>query len=200
MEDIISKEELNELKKIEGETTGNSIKNTGEFILKEEGKEGLERLERAMADFGYPIKYKKIKTTDYYPSKILAITFVAIERIFNYDAEKFRKMGEFRAKLSIMLRVLMKYFISLDKTINEIPKMWRKFFTTGDAKIISFDKKEKRAILRIENYRFHQIQCRVMEGIFSTILQIIVKSKVTCQEIKCVHKGDEYHEFLLKWQ
>ncbi|GAI52915.1 unnamed protein product, partial [marine sediment metagenome] len=31
------------------------------------------------------------------------------------------------------------------------------------------------------------------------IIQMIVGSKVTSEETKCVHRGDEYHEFLLKW-
>lgn len=199
MEGLISKEELNELLKTEGETRGHSIKNTGDFILKEEGKEGLKKLENAIAELGYPIKYNKIKETKYYSARILAITFVLIERIFNYNAEKFQEMGKFRAKFSIIMRMLMRYLISLDRAIKEMPRMWRKFLTTGDAKVVSFDKKEKWAIIRIENYRFHQIQCRVIEGIFSTILQAIVKSNVTCQETKCVHRGDEYHEFLLKW-
>ena len=199
MKNIISKEELNRLIQIEGETRGHSIKNTGDFILKEEGKEGLEKLEKAMARLGYPIKYSEIKETNYYSAKILAITFVVIEKIFDYDAKKFQEMGKFRAKFSIIMRLLMRYLISLDRAVKEMPKMWRKFLTTGDAKVVSFDKKEKYAIIRIENYHFHQIQCRVIEGIFSTILQAIVKSNVTCQEIKCVHRGDKYHEFLLKW-
>lgn len=199
METIISKEELVELMKIKGETTGNSIRNTGEFILKEEGEEGLKKLESAMEALGCPIKYQKIKTTNYYPSNLLAVTFVAIERIFKYDEKKFQKMGEFRAKFSIFIKILIKYLVSLDKAAEEIQKMWRKFFTTGEAKVTELDKEGKRAVLRIENYRFHPIQCRVMEGIFATILQMILKSKVSCREIKCVHRGNEYHEFLLKW-
>jgi len=199
MEHIISKEELNGLTSIEGETRGHSIRNTGDFILKEEGREGLNKLESAMARLGYPIKYEKAKETNYYPAKILAITLVVIEKIFNYDAKKFQEMGRFRAKFSIIMRMLMRYLISLDRAVKEMPKMWRKFLTTGDAKVVSFDKKEKYAVIRIENYRFHQIQCRIIEGIFSTVLQTIVKSNVTCQETKCIHRGDEYHEFLLKW-
>lgn len=199
MENIISKEELNELIKIEGETRGHSIKNTGDFILKEEGREGLDKLENAMAKLGYPIKYEEIKETNYYPAKILAVTFVAVERIFNYDAKKFQEMGKFRAKFSIIMRLLMRYLVSLDRAVKEMPKMWRKFLTTGDARVVSFNKKEKYAVIRIENYRFHQLQCRVLEGMFSTILQTIVKTNVICQETKCIHRGDEYHEFLLKW-
>jgi predicted hydrocarbon binding protein len=108
-------------------------------------------------------------------------------------------MGEFRAKVSIILKILMKYLISIDKAAREIPKMWRKFFTTGDAKVIELDKKQKKVILRIENYYFHPIQCRVMEGIFSTLVRMIVGEKVVCRELKCVHQGDAYHEFLLEW-
>ncbi len=199
MEQIISKEELLELEQIKGETTGNSIKNTGEFVLKEEGKEGLRKLEETMEALGFPINYQKIKATDYYSSKLLAITFVVLKRLFQYGDDKFQSMGEFRAKVSIILKILMKYLVSLDKAAKEIPRMWRKFFTTGDAKVIELDKKQKKIILRIENYYFHPIQCRVMEGIFSTLVQMIIGNKVICRELKCVHQGDTCHEFLLEW-
>jgi len=144
MEQIISKEELLELKQIKGETTGNSIKNTGEFVFKKEGKEGLRRLEETMKAIGFPISYQEIKATNYYPLNLLAVTFVVIKRLFKYDDNQFRSMGEFRAKVSIILKILMKYLISLDKAAGEIPKMWRKFFTTGDAKVVELDKEQKR--------------------------------------------------------
>ena len=49
MEEIISKKELDELKKIKGMVRGTVFKESKEFVFKEEGKEGIQRLEDAMA-------------------------------------------------------------------------------------------------------------------------------------------------------
>ena len=146
MEQIISKEELEELIKIEGKTMGNSIKNSGEFILREEGEEGLKKLEDAMSALGYPIRYREIKATSFYPSNLLAITFVTMKRLFSYDDKKFQEMGEFRAKFSLIIRLFMRYFVSIDKAAKALPIIWRKLFTTGDARVVELNKEARYAI------------------------------------------------------
>ncbi|MCK4240082.1 MAG: hypothetical protein KAX30_00535, partial [Candidatus Atribacteria bacterium] len=58
---------MEEIKNIEGEVTGDCLKNDLDFVLKKEGKEALERVEAAMEKIGYPIKHKDIRLTDIYP-------------------------------------------------------------------------------------------------------------------------------------
>lgn len=113
MEKVISQKEVERLEDIKGKTMGNSIKNTGKFILEREGEEGLRKLEETMASLGHPIKYDDIRATDFYPSSLLAITFLVMKRIFDYNDEDFREMGRFRVKFSLIIRLFMKYFISL---------------------------------------------------------------------------------------
>lgn len=199
MEKVISRKEVERLENIKGKTMGNSIKNTGKFILEREGEEGLRKLEETMASLGHPIKYDDIRATDFYPSSLLAITFLAMKRVFDYSDEDFREMGRFRVKFSLIIRLFMKYFVSLDKAARKAPTIWRNLFTTGNAKVAELNKEEGYAILRVEDYRFHPLQCRVIEGIFPAVLRMILKKEVSCKETKCIHKGDDYHDFLIKW-
>ena len=198
MEQIISKEEFNELMNVEGETIGMAIIEHKKFILKEKGEKGLERLENIIIELGYP-EYKKIKSMSLYPLGLYALTLIAIKRLFNFDNEKFQEMGRFNAKLSIIIRFFMKFFISLERTAKIVPRMWRRYYTVGNLKTVEYDIKKKYALLRLENFNLHPLHCQVSKGYFSTILGIVVGSLVTCEERKCVHRDDEYHEFLLKW-
>ena len=199
MEQIISKEEVDELMKLKGQIRGAAIKEIIKYILKEEGKDGLGKLEDVMEKIGYPIKDRNIKAMKFYPLGLEASTLVAVKRLFNYDDKKFQDLGKFAGKFSIIIRLFMGYLVSLDKIAKETPKMWRKYFTIGDFNMVEINKEEKYVILRIENYYLHPIHCQILIGYLSSILQIVVKSPVTCEETKCTFQGDEYHEYLLKW-
>ncbi len=105
MPSIISKEELEELMKIKGEVRGMGMRTHAEFILKEEGKEGLKKLEEEMAKLGHPIKYRKIKKMSFYPMYLEAPTLVLIQRIFSYDDKKFHEIERFHSKFSLIFRL-----------------------------------------------------------------------------------------------
>jgi len=199
MEQIISQEELDELMKIEGEARGLMLKGYTNFILKEEGREGLKKLEDAMAELGYPIKHREIKATNFYSIGLDNLLLLSIKKLFNYDDKKFREIGEFQAKSPLIIRLFVKYFISLEKAVKAAPQMWRKYFTVGNMKMVDFDKEKKHVILRLENFRLNLPHCQLIIGFISALIKIIVGSKVICEETKCIFRGDEYHEFLLKW-
>ena len=199
MDQIISKEEVDELMKLKGQIRGAAIKEIIKYILKEEGKDGLGKLEDVMEKIGYPIKDRNIKAMKFYPLGLEASTLVAVKRLFNYDDKKFQDLGKFAGKFSIIIRLFMGYLVSLDKIAKETPKMWRKYFSIGDLDIAEINEEEKYVILRIKNYYLHPIHCQILIGYLSSILQIVVKSPVTCEETKCTFQGDEYHEYLLKW-
>jgi hypothetical protein len=93
----------------------------------------------------------------------------------------------------------MKYLVSLDKAVGVAPEMWRRYYTVGNLKVTRYDKKNRYVILRLENFRSVLMGCQILIGYFSCIIQMIINKKVTCKETKCVFRGDEYDEFLLKW-
>jgi hypothetical protein len=199
MDPIISKEEFNRLINLKGKVRGMAVKGYGDYILKEKGEKGLRKLEETITNLGYPIKYREIKTMDFYPLGLEGISLLVLQRLFNFDDEKIQEMGKFQAKFSIVIRLLMRYLVSIEKAAQGASKMWRSYHTSGDLTITELNKEKRYAILRIENFRVIPSHCHHLIGYFSTIVQLIVKNKVTCKEIKCPFRGDEYHEFLLKW-
>jgi len=199
MAELISKKEFDKIMITKGEVRGAGTRSYAEFIRKEEGEKGLKKLEEAITKLGYPVEYREIKLMDYYPIGLETVTLVAIQRLFNYDDKKFQEMGAFGIRLSLFFNIFMRYFVSPERFIKEAPKMWKEAGAIGNLKIVEYNAKKKHLILRIENFQVHSLYCQIFKGYFLSSIQMIFKSDATCEERKCPFRGDEYHEFLLKW-
>ncbi len=199
MEEVITKKEFDELMSIEGEVRGVAFKTASGFIIKEKGVEGLKKIEEIITELGYPIEFRKIKIMNFYPVGLIGVIQLLLHRLFNFDKKKFIEMGTFESKVSLIIRLFMRYFVSLKAVIKEVPKMWKKYYTAGELKVIELNEKEKSAVLRLENFKIHQFHCYDLIGYFPSVLQMIVGGNPICEETKCVFLGDKYHEFLLKW-
>lgn len=200
MREIISKEELNKLMALKGRVRGLAIKSHGEFIKKEKGEAGLKELEQVMEDLGCSVNHKELETMRFYPIYLEVVALVVIKKLFNFEEEKFREMGEFSSKMSLILKLFIKYFISIKMMVDQIPNIWEKYYTIGKIKTTELDIVGNRLVLRLEDFNLHYLHCLHLEGYFSSVVKMIVKKPVTCLETRCVHKGDRYHEFLLRWE
>ena len=199
MSEVISKQEFDELIKAKGRVRGMGMKGHAEFIFEKEGEVGLKKLEETITNLGYPVKYKELKLMGFYPLGLEVATLVAIKRLFNYDDEKFEEMGSFGVKVSFLLRLFMKYLVSIEELAKRAPKIWEKGGDLGDLKIGKYDMDKKAIILRIENFAAHPLYCQLFKGYFSKGLQMAVGEKPNCEETKCTFRGDDCHEFTLTW-
>lgn len=199
MNRTITQKELEEIKGIKGEVRGIGLKDIMKFILKEEGEEGLKRMEELISNIGYPLKYEEIKAMDFYPLVLVAVFFLAIEKLFDYSDEKLQEVGRFASKSFSILRLFIRYLVSIDTVVKETQTMWGKYFTVGELKVKEHNEKQRYIIVTLKNFRSYPPHCQYLKGYFSNIVEMVVKEPVTCEEQKCVYRGDEYHEFLLKW-
>ncbi|MFQ6049759.1 MAG: hypothetical protein ACE5J0_01835 [Candidatus Paceibacterales bacterium] len=202
MSQELTQEAAKKLMKIKGEARGVVFKTDGEYILKEKREKGLKRLEEELEKLGYPIKYKEIKTMIFYPVGLRALSLLAIKKVFNFDEEKIKEMGRFATKVSFIVKLFMRHFVSLQRVFSrEAPKLWKKHWTVGKLDSIELNEEKKYAILGVRGFNLHPLYCYYLSGYFSGILQMTVRSpKITCEETKCAFRGDEYHEYLLKWE
>ena len=70
----------------------------------------------------------------------------------------------------------------------------------GKLSIPSYDEEKGIHIARLENFDVDPIFCPYLEGVFLAFTKIAVGApKATVEEIKCSFKGDDYHEYLFKW-
>ncbi len=200
MEEYITKEELKELEKINGEMRGVSIKEMMGFVLLKEGRAGLDKLEESLDKLGYGVKYDDIQLFAYYRLIVEALIYVLIKKIFNYTDDQFIEMGYYETKSSpTAIRLFLMYLISIEDAIRSLNKMWRAYYTVGRLKVVELNKEVKYVILRLEDFKTVSLHCFDLRGYLAGIVEMMVKTKATCIESKCVHRGDDYHEFIIRW-
>lgn len=200
MEPVISPKEAERLMNLSGKVRGVAFKTEEDFILREEGEEGLRKIEEALENVGCPLRFKEVKPMDFYPLGYIGLTQLLLKRVLNYSDEKIKELGRSEAKVSLIMKLFMKYFVSLDRVSKEVPKMWRKYYSVGNLKVIEKNEKEKRVIIRLEDFKVTPLHCLDLVGYFSAVLQMVVNSPVKAQETRCPFKGDQHHEFLLEWE
>lgn len=196
---MMTKEEFNELMKIDGEVRGMGIKSHAEFILQKEGQAGLKKLEETITGLGYPVRYEKMRLMDFYPIGLEIATLLVIKRVFNYEDAEFQEIGRFGVKISFLLKLFMRYFVSPEKLIKMASNVWKKGGALGDFEVVQYDKDKKHLVLRIENFNVHPVYCQIFIGYFSKGLQMIMGKEAICEETKCTFRGDNSHEFTLRW-
>ncbi|MBU4351324.1 hypothetical protein L6250_03830 [Candidatus Parcubacteria bacterium] len=200
MEAIISKEEIKKFMEMSGQVKGIFLITKANYIRKCEGEEGVKKLEQAMTDFGYPLKYKEIKPSTFYPIGLFMFHFTAINKLFNYDNKRFSEMGRAEAKdSSPMIRIFLSHFVSLERLAQVVPKMWGDQFSVGSLKTIKADRIERQFIVKLDDFPGDPYMCSSLVGYFSSIISMVVGNNVDCQETECLHKGGFCHEFLMVW-
>jgi hypothetical protein len=182
--------------KVKGEVRGVTLQGYRDYILKEEGKEGLEKIKKVVVGFGYP---KKIRTMDFYPIGYQVLAIEMMKRTFNYDEKKFQEIGEFSAKVSMIVRLFSRYFFSVKQVMEHIPKMWEKYYTVGKIELGGFKEEEGFLIIRLKDFYIHPFHGQVLVGYFSSLIKMISGQKAKGEEIKSPFRGDDCYEFLMKW-
>jgi len=202
MEQKPTKEQAQKLMKIKGEVRGVTFKTDIEYILREKGEGGLKEVEQALEKLGVNLKYKDIKTMDFYPVGLRVLSLLVIKDVFNFSNDKIKEMGLFATKVSLIIKLFTRYFLSLQRVFfKEAPRIWKKHWTVGTLLPVELNEKEQYAIIRLKNFNLHPIYCHYLGGYFCGVLQLIIKStQITSEETKCSFLGDEYHEYLIKWK
>lgn len=199
----LTKKSAQDLMEIEGEARGVTFKTDFQYILKEKGEKGVKKLEEKLKEVNCPIDYKKIDTLAFYPLGLRIVSLIAIKEVFNFDEKKIEEMGRYAPKISLIVKLLLKYFISPKKAImKETPRGWRKHYTLGELEPVEYNEEKKYFRVRIKNFKILPLYCcYYLKGYFCGVIEMLTgASGVTGENKKCVFKGDKYHEYLIKWQ
>jgi len=199
---MLDKNTIEEILKIKGEVRGAVFQTDASYVLRKEGEAGLEKFKVAIAQTGQPIKYgKEIKATGWYPLSWRVISLMVIKDVFNWDDQEITKMGFSAPKHSFIVKTLLRYFVSLEKTFTESSKYWREHYSIGELHAPEIDIKGKRLVIQLKDFKVHPILCTYFTGYFKAITGLVVRSEdMNIIEDKCSFKGDSYHQFTISWK
>ncbi len=184
-----------------GNVKGEVIRADLEYIKVKMGEEGLKKIEDRFEELGYPLHLRDIKPFHDYKEAQAVLIYLFSQDLFGWDEERISKMGEGAAKTSFIVKALIRYFVSVERLMEEAPNYWSKHHDFGKLETIDFSEKEKFITFRIIGYDFHPLACTYHRGYFLSVARFSIKGKnISLEETKCVHRGDEYHEYRINWE
>ncbi len=194
--DLKAKKLLRRKERVKGEV----LRIHGEVIREKHGEEGLKKVEERLKEIGCPLNFSKVKSLEWRKEAESALTLLSAKDVLNWTDEDVFFVGWSAPRKSFIIKVLIKYFTSIEKVFKDAKKYWRKHVDFGSMEPVKLDESKRLAIIRIWDHDFDPIICTYWRGYFTSIVELsIPRSEVKIEEEKCIHKGDKYHEFKINW-
>ncbi len=201
MENTNLKEKIINLQKKSGNTKGETINYILQYLQKKEGDEAVNKLKENLKELDPSIDLTKVKNFSLVKDSLVVIILLVIKDVFDWTDDDIFKMGKDEPKNSFIVRLLMKYLVSVEKTFERAPDFWRKFYNFGYLEAVEFNETDKYFVLRVYEYDTDPIMCKYLAGFIHTMVSFSMKEEnVVIEETKCIYNGDDCHEYTVKWQ
>lgn len=196
---MITKEAVEKIMKTEGQVKGAVLQTDASYVKKIWGEEGLNKVKEELKKLGHPIEYEKAKALEWFPIGLRVLSLLVIKDIFDLSEEDIKTMGNIVPKLSFIVKIMMKFFVSPKMTVEHGPELWSRHYSTGKLEV-EHKEKEKFLTVTLKDVKLDPVICKYLEGYFQRIMQFTVGENVKCQEIKCMFKGDPCHVYRVSWK
>jgi hypothetical protein len=194
----LDKSLIDRLLKEKGEVRGEVFLTDGRYVLEKEGEEGLKKLEKRVKELGLPIDYRNARALDWYPIGLRVISLLLIKDTFNWSDKEIWEMGYAAPKTSFIVKMVMKYFVSVKKLAEKAPEYWAQHYTRGKLELTKFDEKERKLILTQTDTEIHPILYTYLEGYYNRIFHFVAKNaEIRAKEAIC--EGKPCHIWEGKW-
>ncbi len=196
----LHREEADRLKEIKGQVRGEAIIANLAYAIKKGGPEITDKITARLKELDCFLDLKNIKPNEKYPEAVSVIIVILIKEILSLKKEDIITMGGVAIKISPLMKIMGRYFISMEALIKQGPKYWDKYFDFGRLEVAEYDKNKGYIIVRLFDYQFHPIICLYRIGSLIQLAKMLTNKKdIQGRETKCLHRGDPYHEFYVSW-
>jgi predicted hydrocarbon binding protein len=201
MEKMLIDETFKSIKQIKGFVKAVALQTDKIYIEMQNVENGVSLVEEEMEKMGFPFRYSTLASpTNLVPLSTRIASLIAIKKVFHLEDEQIRTMGRLATKGSFFTKLALRYLVSLEKMAKEIPRHWQRHYTIGSMDPGEFHEDKRFEIVRLRDFNVHPIFCIYLSGYILGFFELIGNyPNLTIQEIKCQHKGDEYHEFRISW-
>jgi hypothetical protein len=197
----INNEEIEKIESISGNVRGEKFYTTFPYLEKEEKNKEVEKILEEMEEHGYPLNLRQISSTKMYPLKIAVLLFVITKNVFSWGDEDIFEMGRYAPRTSFVTRILLRNLVSINTIFNKAPDTWKNHYDFGSLEAVEINQEEKYLIVRVKDFAVHPIICPYHGGYFQAMTEFCIRSReIKTSETKCMHKGDDYHEYYISWK
>ena len=194
----ISEEEINEIVNREGQVRGGTLCTDAEYVRRHEGEEALRLVEEETKRMGYPIDYDTVKLMDWYPLGLRIVSLFAISKTLNWGDEQLREMGKTAPKYSIITKLMLRYFVSLEALAERLGTYWRRNYTVGS---LTGKVNNRSVFLRLEDFLIPQPLYPYLGGYFVGAMGMVIGNDkgIIIEETNHLQGDGECYDFILSW-
>jgi hypothetical protein len=195
-------ETVESLQKIKGSVKAGVLQTDKIYIELQNAESGISLVEKEMEIMGYPFQYSSLKSpTDLVPLSLRIASLLAISKVFHLEDEQIRDIGRLATRSSFFTKLVLRYLVNLDKMAKEIPRHWQRHFDVGFMDPCELHEDQRFLIARLRDFYCHPIFCTYLSGYIIGLVELVGNyTNITVQEMKCQHRGDDYHEFRVTWK
>lgn len=195
------KKTIDEMVKVSGRVRGEALLNKLAYIKETRGGEGLALIENGFNEIGYPLKMPEIGSLSWYPDAYNVLILLVAQNEFGWVDKEIFEMGKNSPQISIIVKLLIRYFVSAEKTFASAPAYWRKHHSVGYIEVVEFDKKGKKLSFKLKDYKCPSTMCVYLCGYFWGFAALVLNQVVIAsKEEQCPNRGGDYHEFVVSWK
>jgi hypothetical protein len=195
---MLMKEEADKLMEIKGEVKGVTFQTDAEFVKKNWGQPGIEKLKNELDRLGYPIDYETVKALEWYPMGLRILSLRVVKYLFGLDDQGIKSIGNNAPKVSFVIKMFMKFFVSIPATFAQAAGIWRKHYSLGTLEP-EVHEQEKYTIFYLRGIDVPAELLRYIEGYLERVGEYLLGPGVECNEIKDQSKERDY-VFRLTWK
>jgi hypothetical protein len=201
MEYETAEELVKKIKNNSGKVKAEVIRIEKEYILQKEGEEGLLKVKERMKELGVEMDFQKLDSLTWEKEWKNSLMVVVAKEVFNWTEDDVFEMGRYSPRASFFIKSIIQYLVSIEMVFNNMGKYWDKHHDFGALDAIEISQEKKHLIMRKKGFFTHPLMCIYHAGYFKGVAEFVIKSKnVNIEEVKCVHKGDDYDEYKITWE
>lgn len=201
---MITKEQADKFARADGQVRGAAFKTDAEYVKNNLGEDAFQRLKNEMQRLGYPIDYDKVNAMEWYPIGVRALHIEVMKDIFNWDGAQTVKVGNTAPKRSLILKLLMKFLISVEKAVKSAPAIYKKHYTVGEMEINELNREEQYFIATVKGSQIlydSDAFAQHIEGYLTRGIAYVVPGKeVGSSQRKYMKEGVPCVEYKIFWR
>lgn len=201
---MITKEFADKIASAEGKIKGVAFKTDAEYVKATLGKESLEKLKNAMRDLGYPVDYEKVQAMKWYPIGVRVLHLELMKDLFNWGDNDIKKLGNAAPKYSLIIKLLMKFFISVEQMIKIAPVVTKRHYSIGELEVKEYNRQEQYILLHLKGLKIiydSSAFSHFVEGYLSRGISYVLPGKeVVSSQRKFMQDNVPYVEYKIGWK
>ncbi len=195
------KERCDKLMEIEGMMRGELLRGNFIYLKSKEGDSSIGRMEKKLEELGYPLKFEEINSLRWYSDPFCSVFMLSFQDEFGWGEKEIFELGRFAPQYSLVVKVALRHILSLRKAFDYAPHLWRRNVDYGILHPHEFNQEKKYMILRLKEYALHPLVCIYIRGCLTSLFeQINGRDKIKIEEVSCVFRGGDFHDYKIRWK